>query len=70
MNKLKEQAQAVRDMHSKSLEDTKVELLKLREGKPKLQASEAPKGFNTPRLHKCMTYDEKTGSYYIDYSKL
>lgn len=70
MTKLKEQAQAVREAGLKALEDTKAELLKLREGKPKLQASEAPKAFNSPRLHSSMSYDEKTNSYYIDYSKL
>lgn len=68
MTKLKEQLNQVREQLSKGAEEAKAELLKLQEGKPKTQASE---GFrNSPRLHKCMSYDVKTGSYYIDYSKL
>lgn len=47
---------------------------KLKEETPKTLLKDSTKDslepFNSARLHPSMSYDEKTGSFYIDYSKL
>lgn len=60
----------VRERLAKASELTKEELLKLNKGKTKTSSNAKPEPFNGARLHPSMSYDEKTGSFYIDHSKL